>query len=69
MCLVTRMHDGSNKVKWRGCEKLEWEREHLLVRDRCTEAMRDFWGLQLAKEFHTEPEGKHIQVHSLRAGI
>ena len=31
------------KVKWRGCEKLEWEREHLLVRDGYTEAIRDFW--------------------------
>ena len=50
------------KVKWRGCEKLEWEREHLLVRDGCTEAIRDFWaqtGLQPVKEFYKEPEGNH----------
>ena len=30
-------------VKWQGYDELEWEREHLLKRDKCHDAIRSFW--------------------------
>ena len=50
------------KVKWRGHEEEEWEREHLLVRDGCMTSIRNFWatsGLQPAKDFYADPENEH----------
>ena len=30
-------------VKWQGYDESEWEREHLLQRDKCHEGIRSFW--------------------------
>ena len=49
------------KVKWKGYP-LEWERGHILVRDGCTEMIKDFWarsGLNPVKEFYPDPDGRH----------
>ena len=49
------------KVKWKGYP-LEWERGHILVRDGCTEMIKDFWarsGLNPGKEFYPDPDGRH----------
>ena len=53
------------KVKWSEYEEPEWEREHLLRRDGCHEAIREFWtasGLDPTKGFHQhidEPDRPH----------
>ena len=42
-------------VKWVGYSKPKWKREHLLVRDGCTDPIRDFWsksGLPPSREFY-----------------
>ena len=49
-------------VKWEGYEEPEWEREHLLLRDKCHDAIRSFWakaGLQPTREFYPDPHGKN----------
>ena len=48
-------------VQWGGQEKLEWEREHLLLRDGCRDSIRDFWdksGLSPCQEFYDVDEHK-----------
>ena len=50
------------RIKWAGYEKEEWEQEHLLVRDGCTDSIRNFWlktGLNPAQEFYADPDGQH----------
>ena len=45
------------KVKWSGYDEPEWEREHLLRRDGCHDAIRDFWaasGLAPTKSFYQD---------------
>ena len=49
-------------VKWRGYEKPEWEREHVLRRDDCQDAIRVFWaktGLNPTRDFYPDATGKH----------
>ena len=50
------------KVRYHGYPEPEWNREHLLVRDGCTDTIKDFWaksGLQSAKEYYPDPDGLH----------
>ena len=53
------------KVKWSGHEEPEWEREHLLRRDGCQDAIREFWatsGLAPTKPFYQhidDPDRPH----------
>ena len=50
------------KVKWRGYPEAEWEREHLLVRDGCTDSIRNFWAesdLHPQKDFYPDPGSFH----------
>ena len=49
-------------VKWQGHEEPEWEREHLLKRDKCHDSIRAFWaksGLHPAKNFYPDAQGKN----------
>ena len=49
-------------VKWKDHVAPEWERQHLLERDGCQEAIREFWadsGLNPCKPFYPDPDGKH----------
>ena len=49
-------------VKWQDYEDPEWEREHLLKRDKCHDAIRAFWarsGLQPTRDFYPDPHGKN----------
>ena len=49
-------------VKWQGYNEPEWEREHLLQRDKCHDAIRSFWatsGLLPTKNFYPDAEGKN----------
>ena len=48
------------RLKRAGYDKEEWEREHLLTRDGCTDSIRNFWsrsGLNPTQEFYEDPEG------------
>ena len=50
------------KTRLRGHAKLHWEREHLLVRDGCTDTIKDFWaksGLLPNKEYYPDQDGLH----------
>ena len=49
-------------VKWAGYQDPEWNRQHLLERDGCHEAVRDFWsqsGLNPCEQFIQDADGKH----------
>ena len=49
-------------VKWKDHEVPEWERQHLLERDGCHEAIREFWadsGLNPCQQYYHDPEGRH----------
>ena len=49
-------------VKWEGYEEPEWEREHLLLRDKCHDMIRSFWatsGLRPTQAFYPDPDGKN----------
>ena len=49
-------------VKWKGHDEPEWERGHLLRRDGCDEAIRDFWsrtGLNPSKKFYPDSQQRH----------
>ena len=49
-------------VKWQDYDDPEWEREHLLLRDKCHDAIRSFWaisGLQPTKDFYPDTQGKN----------
>ena len=49
-------------VKWEGYDEPEWEREHLLTRDKCHDSIRSFWaasGLKPTKEFYPDVQGKN----------
>ena len=62
-----------------GHEKEDWEREHLLVRDDCTDSIRNFWsrtGLDPTQDFYKDVTGKdrctvcdktYSRVHDLKA--
>ena len=48
-------------IKWAGYDEPEWERGHLLTKDGCNDAIRDFWlksGLSPCAEFYADPQGK-----------
>ena len=48
-------------VKYQGHEKPEWNREHLLKRDGCHDAIRSYWaksGRNPSKHFYNDPNGK-----------
>ena len=42
-------------VKWRGHQEPEWERQHLLERDGCHEAVREFWSQSGICLLYTSP--------------
>ena len=49
-------------VKWKDHQKPEWERQHLLERDGCQEAIREFWadsGLNPCQRYYQDPDGRH----------
>ena len=49
-------------TKWAGYDEPEWECGHLLTKDGCSDAIRDFWlrsGLSPCKEFYTDPQEKN----------
>lgn len=49
-------------VKWKGHDKPEWERGHLLTRDGCGDSIKEFWvrtGKNPAKNFYDDSRGKH----------
>ena len=49
-------------VKWEGHDEPEWEREHLLLRDKCHDSIRSFWaksGLQPTRQFYPDTHGKN----------
>ena len=49
-------------VKCQGYEEPEWEREHLLKRDKCHDAIRSFWAtsqLQPTKDYYPDPDNKN----------
>ena len=49
-------------IKWQGYDEPEWEREHLLKRHKCHDAIRSFWatsGFQPMKDFNPDPDGKN----------
>ena len=49
-------------VKWQGYDDPEWEREHLLQRDKCHDAIRSFWatsGLQPTQNYYPDAGGKN----------
>ena len=49
-------------VKWKDHQKPEWERQHLLERDGCQEAIREFWadsGLNPCQQYYQDPDGRH----------
>ena len=49
-------------VKWKGHQKPEWEREHLLIRDDCGDSIKEFWvstGKNPSKKFYKDPHGQH----------
>ena len=53
-------------VKWEGYEEPEWEREHVLKRDKCHDMIRSFLAksdLRPMKEFYPDEDGKKQQVH------
>ena len=50
------------QVKWEGYDDPEWEREHLLKRDKCHDAIRSFWatsGLSPTRDFYPDTQGKN----------
>ena len=52
-------------VKYEGYDEPEWSREHLLQRDGCHAAIRDFWissGLAPVKEFYPDKENNRCDV-------
>ena len=52
-------------VKYEGYEVPEWSREHLLRRDGCHDAIRDFWvssGLAPEKEFYPDKANNRCDV-------
>ena len=49
-------------VKWKGYDDPEWEREHLLQREKCHDAIRSFWatsGLQPTQNYYPDADGKN----------
>ena len=46
-------------VKWKGYEKPEWEREHLLHKDDCYGCFWTTSGLKSNTEFYPDPDGRH----------
>ena len=49
-------------VKWQGYNEPEWEREHLLQRDKCHDSIRSFWaksGLNPTRQFYPDAQGKN----------
>ena len=50
------------QVKWEGYEEPEWEREHLLKRDKCHDSIRSFWatsGLKPTRDFYPDTNGEN----------
>ena len=50
------------QVKWEGYDAPEWEREHLLKRDKCHDCIRSFWAtsfLQSTRDFYPDTQGKN----------
>ena len=50
------------QVKWEGYDEPEWEREHLLKRDKWHEAIRSFWAasdLLPTRDFYPDPQDKN----------
>ena len=49
-------------VKYEGCEKPEWSREHLLRIDGCQDSIKVFWaetGLSPTQKFYRSPDNEH----------